>query len=89
MKRNEKFEVDWKILKCDYIRFSPSVSTTINTADSQISTNIPRKDCVSSPLNSYRDMNFDVLQAATNNRYADGDDIRLVNPGRFALFSDY
>ena len=40
-------------------------------------------------LNSYLELNFDVLQAATNNRYVDGDDIRLVNLGAVALFSIY
>ena len=40
-------------------------------------------------LNSYLDLNFDVLHAATNNTYADGNDIRLVNLGQIALFSNY
>ena len=40
-------------------------------------------------LDSYLDLNFDVVHAATNNRYADGNDIRLVNLGPFALFSNY
>ena len=40
-------------------------------------------------LNSYRELNFDVLQAATNNRYVDSNDIRLVNSGPIALFSNY
>ena len=34
-------------------------------------------------------LNFDVLYAATNNRYVDGDNIRLVNLGAIALFSIY
>ena len=41
-------------------------------------------------LNSYLELNFDVLHAAApNNRYADGNDIRLVNLGPIALFSNY
>ena len=40
-------------------------------------------------LNSYLDLNFDVLHAATNNRYIDGNDIRLVNLGLIALFNNY
>ena len=41
-------------------------------------------------LNSYLELNFDVLHAAaTNNRYADGNDIRLVNLGPIGLFSNY
>ena len=40
-------------------------------------------------LNSYLELNFDVLHAGTNNRYADGNDIRLVNLGPIGLFSNY
>ena len=40
-------------------------------------------------LNSYLELNFDVLHAATNNRYADGDKITLVKLGLIALFSIY
>ena len=34
-------------------------------------------------------MNFDVLHSASGNRYLNGDDIRLVNLGPIALFSNY
>ena len=40
-------------------------------------------------LNSYLELNFDVLHAGTNNRYVDGNNIRLVNLGPIALFSNY
>ena len=40
-------------------------------------------------LGSRQRTNFDVLHAATNNRYVEGDDIRLVNEGPIALFSNY
>ena len=39
-------------------------------------------------LNSYLDLNFDVLHAATGNRYVDNLDIRLVNIGPIALLSN-
>ena len=84
----EKYEVDRRILKCDYIRYSPSELSTINTANSQMYINIPREDSVISLLNSYLDLYFDVVLAATNNRYADNNNIRLVNLGPVALFSD-
>ena len=84
----EKYEVD-RSLKCDYIRYSPSEISTINTANSQIYINIPREDSVISLLNSYLDLNFDVVHAATNNRYADNNNIRIVNLGPVALFSNY
>ena len=88
-KLNGKYEINRDFLKCDYIRYSPSEKSTINTANSQIYINIPREDSVVSLLNSYLDLNFDVLHAATNNRYVDGNDIRLVKLGPIALFSKY
>ena len=88
-KLSEKYEVDRRISKCDYIRYSPSEISTINTANSQIYINIPREDSLISLLNSYIDLNFDVMHAAKNNRFVDGNDIRLVNLGPIALFSNY
>ena len=89
-KLSGKYEINRDILKCDYIRYSPSEISTINTANSQVYINIPREDSVISLLNSYLELNFDVLHAAApNNRYADGNDIRLVNLGPIALFSNY
>ena len=88
-KLNEKYEIDRRILKCDYIRYSPSEISTINTPNSQIYINIPREDSIISLLNSYIEINFDVLKATTNDRYADTDDIRLINLGSIALFSNY
>ena len=85
----EKYEVDRRFLKSDFIRYSPSEIFTINTANSQIYINIPREDSLISLLNSYLDLNFEVVHAATNNRYVDGNDIRLVNLGPVALFSNY
>ena len=78
-----------KNLKLKYIRYSPAEISTINTANSQIYINTPREDSVISLLNSYLELNFDVLQAASNNRYVDTSDIRLVNLGPIALFSNY
>ena len=40
-------------------------------------------------LNSYLELKFDVLQAATGNRYLDGAGMRLVNIGVIALFTVY
>ena len=88
-KLNEKYEINRDILKCDYIRYSPSEISTINTTNSQVYINIPREDSVISLLNSYLELDFDVLHAGTNNRYVDGNNIRLVNLGPIALFSNY
>ena len=76
-------------MRCDYIRYSPSEISTKNTANSQIYINIPRQDSVISLLNIYLDLNFDVLHAATSNRYTDGNEIRIVSLGPIALFSNY
>ena len=86
-KLTEKYEIDRKIFKCDYIRYSPREISTINTPNSQIYINTLREDSVISLLISYLELIFDVLQAATGNRYAEGADIRLVNLAVIALFS--
>ena len=88
-KLNEKYEINRDILKCEYIRYSPSEISTINTTNSQVYINIPREDSVISLLNSYLELDFDVSHAGTNNRYEDGNNIRLVNLGPIALFSNY
>ena len=88
-KLSEKYEINREILKCDYIRYSPSEIGTINTANSQVYINIPRENSVNSLLNSYLQLNFDVLRADNSNRFLDGNDIRLVNLGPIGLFSNY
>ena len=88
-KLNEKDETNRDILKCDYIRYSPSELSTINTTNSQVYINTPREDSFISLLNSYLELDFDVLHAGTKNRYVDGNNIRLVNLGPIALFSNY
>ena len=88
-KLNKKIEVIRNILNCDCIRFSPSELSTMNTASSQFYIKIPRENSVNSLLNSYLDLNSDVVYAATDNRYAENDDIRLVNLGWIALINNY
>ena len=61
----------------------------INTASSQISITEPIEKSLISLENSYPDLNFGVLHAATGNRCTDGNDIRLVNLGPNALFSSH
>ena len=87
LKLNEKDEVDQRILKCDCIRYSPAEICTINSPNSQIYINIPREDSVTSSLNSYLELNFEVIQKADDSRYGNGNDIRFVNLGPIALFS--
>ena len=68
-KLNEIYEVDRRILKCDYIRYSAAETSTIKTPNSQIYINIPREDSVISLLNSYLDINFEVIKNADDSRY--------------------
>ena len=86
-KLNEKYEVNRSILKCDYIRYSPSEIRTVNAFLFQIYIIIPTEDYVISLLNSYLDLYFYVSHVATSNIYAVGNDTRLVNSGPIALFS--
>ena len=88
-KLSENYSINRDITKSDFIRYSPSEISTINTPNLQVSINIPREDSVISLLNSYLELNFDVLHAATNNRYVDGNDRKLVILGTIALFSNY
>ena len=88
-KLSEKYEINRNILRCDYIRYSSSGTSTKDTPKSQINIDIPREVCVISLLNSYIELSFDVIHAAANNRYADNFDIRLVNLGPVTLFSNH
>ena len=88
-KLSEKDEIDRKSLNYEYIKYSPSEISAINTPNSQMYINITREDSVICLLNSFLELNFDVLQAAPGNRYADANDIRLINRGVIALFSIY
>ena len=88
-KLNGRYQIDRRIQKCDYIRYSPSENSTINTAISQIYINIPREDSLISLLKSYLDLNFDVLIAATNDKYVDNDNMWLINVAAIALFSNF
>ena len=88
-KLKEIYEIDRRILKSDSIRYSPAETSTINTPNSQIYINIPRKDSVISLMNSYLDLNFEVIKRADISRYGNGNDIRLVNLAPIALFSNF
>ena len=85
----EKFEVDRRILKNHSIRCSPAETPTIKTPNSQTYINITREDSVISLLFSYHELNFEFIKKADNSRYANGNDLRLVNLGPIALFSNF
>ena len=88
-KINGKHEVNSSISKCHCNRYNPAETSTINTAISQIYINIPRIDSAISLLDRYLDLYFGVLHAATDNRDAEVNDIRLVNLGSIALVCTY
>ena len=88
-KLNESFEVDREILNCDYIRYSLAEVPTLNTPKSRIHINIPRENTFISLLNSYLDLNFEIIKKADNSGYGYGIDISLVNLGPIALFSKF
>ena len=87
-KLNQNYEVDRRFPKRDYSRYSTAETSTINTP-SQIYITIPREDSVISLLNSYLDLNFEVIKKADNSRYGNGNYIGLVNLGPIALFSNF
>ena len=45
-KTSKNYEVDRKILKFEYIRYSPAEISTKSTPNSQLYLNIPRQDSV-------------------------------------------
>ena len=78
IKLEEKSEVDRKILKCDFIRYSPAETSTKNRPNSQVYINIPIEKSVNFLLNSCPDINFEVVKETDKSRYANGNDTRLV-----------
>ena len=48
---------------------------------------MPREDSVFSLINSYLELNFEVIKIADISRYAKSDDMRLINLASIALFS--
>ena len=89
LKLIENFQVDWRILKCDYKRCSPAEVSAKNIPNSQRKINIPREDSVISSLNSCLERSFEIIKKAYNSRYAKCKDLRLVNLGPIAIFSNF
>ena len=79
--------MDKPIQKIDFIKYSPSSLATINNNNSNISIIFPREDAYICLQNSYISLEFEVLKK-DDTRYADGDQISLVNFGPVALFSE-
>ena len=50
---NENCEIGQRLLKCEYLRFSPAETSTTKTPNSKIDIKKPRKDSVIPLLNRY------------------------------------
>ena len=61
-KLNENHEIDRKILKCGYVRYSSAKTSTIDTPNSEICINIPEEDGVVSLLYSYLGLKLSIKQ---------------------------
>ena len=79
--------MDKPIHKIEFIKYSPSSLATINNNNSNISIIFPREDAYICLQNSYFSLEFEVLKN-DDTRYADGDQISLVNFGPVALFNE-
>ena len=82
-----KFALDKPFQKIDFIKYSPISLATINTINSNISISLPRENAYLCIQNSYITVDFEVLKQ-DDRKYADGDQIELVNFGPVALFSE-
>ena len=59
---NAKYEVDRRILKCDYKNYSLAETSTIITPNSLNYITIPRAGSVDSLPNIYLDLNFEIVK---------------------------
>ena len=75
------------LISFDFINYSPSSLATVNNTNSNISISLLREDAYLCLQNSYISVGFEVLEN-DNTRYANGDEISLVNFGPVPLFSE-
>ena len=82
-----KYTLEKPIHKIDFIKYSPSSLATINNTNSNTTISFPREDAYICLQNSFISLEFEVLKN-NNTRFADGDEIGLVNFGPISLFSE-
>ena len=82
-----KYALDKPIQKSDISKYSPISLATINENNPNFSISLPREDAYISLQNSYLSVDFEVLRQ-DDTRYANGDQISLINFGPVALFSE-
>ena len=88
-KLNQIYEVNPTGLKSDFMRISSAEVSTINNPNSQKIINIPRKDSIYSLLNSYLDLNFEVIEKVDDNIYGVDNDTRIVKLGPIVFYSKF
>ena len=71
-KLNQNYEVDLRMRKKYYISYPSADTSTTNTPNSQIYSNLPREDSVDSSLISYLELNFEVIRKIDNSRHGNG-----------------
>ena len=82
-----KYTLEKPIHKIDFITYSPSSLATITNTNSNTTISFPREDAYICLQNSFISLEFEVLKN-NNTRFADGDEIGLVNFGPISLFSE-
>ena len=82
-----KYTLEKHIHKIDFIKYSPNSLATINTTNSNTTISFPREDAYICLQNSFISLEFEVHKN-NNTRFADGDEIGLVNFGPISLFSE-
>ena len=82
-----KYTLEKPIHKINFIKYNPSSLATINNTNSNTTISFPREDAYICLQNSFISLEFEVLKN-NNTRYADGDEIGLVNFGPISLFSE-
>ena len=81
------YDMDKPIHKIDFTKHSPNSLATVNNKNSNNSISLPREDAYICLQNSCTSVDFEVLMQ-DDTRYADNDQIGLINFGPVALFSE-
>ena len=83
----QKYIIDNPITKMEFIKYYPTSLSNINNHNSIINICVGREDSYITLQNSFINLEFEVLKN-DNTRFANADDIKLVNLGPIALFSE-
>ena len=87
---SQKPAADRRIVKCDFIRYTPLSLYLVNGEKFEVFIDITREDSAISLKDSYFVVDFIVThRAGAHARYADGDHIGIVNLGPITLFNKY